>query len=234
MQYFIANYPIGDFYTLSPEESKHCIKVLRMNVNDEIYLADGLGTLCTARIVEANPKECLVEIINRQPEYGKRNHYLHIAVAATKNTARIEWFIEKAVEIGIDEITLLTCDHSERESQKTERLHKIITSAMKQSLKTYRPILNGPISLMEFLQQPFEGCKMVCYCDGDNRKTIHQTYTPKDPALILIGPEGDFSKREIETALAIGYQPVTLGTCRLRTETAALYATTAINFMNEL
>lgn len=233
MQYFVADYPIADLYTLSPEESKHCIKVLRMNVNDHIYLTDGKGTLCTARIINANPKECLVEIIQRQPEYNKRNHYLHIAVAATKNTARIEWFIEKAVEIGIDEITLLTCDHSERNTQKTDRLQKIITSAMKQSLKTYRPLLNGPISMMDFLQQPFDGCKMVCYCDGDNRQTMHQIYTAGQPALVLIGPEGDFSQQEIETALNKGYHPVTLGHSRLRTETAALYATAAINFMNE-
>ena len=233
MQYFIADYPIPELYTLTPEESKHCIKVLRMNVDDLIYIADGHGTRCTARIINANPKECLVQIIQREPEYGKRNHYLHIAVAATKNSARIEWFIEKAVEIGIDEITLLTCDHSERDTQKTDRFQKIITSAMKQSLKTYRPQLNGPISLMDFLQQPFNGTKMVCYCDGNNRRTIHQTYKAGSPALILIGPEGDFSQREIETALNLGYQPVTLGSCRLRTETAALYATTAINFINE-
>ena len=234
MQYFIADDPIADIYTLSPEESKHCIKVLRMTTDDQIFITDGNGTLCTARIINADPKECTVQVINRQLEYHKRNHFLHIAVAVTKNTARIEWFIEKAVEIGIDEITLLTCDHSERTTQKTDRLEKIITSAMKQSLKTYRPLLNGPTTLIDFLNQPFNGCKMICYCEGNNRNSIHQIYSPHQPALILIGPEGDFSPHEIETALNNGYQPVTLGTCRLRTETAALYATTAINFINEI
>lgn len=232
MQYFIADNLESDYYTLSAEESKHCVKVLRMGAGSELLLTDGQGQLCKGRIISANPKECEVEIVERTLTPA-RPFRLHIAVAPTKNTARIEWFIEKAVEMGIDEITLLICEHSEREKQNVERLQKIIDSAMKQSLKTYRPQLNGPLPIMDFLHNANEEYKMVCYCSGDERHTMHQTYTAGHDAVVLIGPEGDFSKEEISTALELGFQPVTLGTCRLRTETAALYATTAINFMNE-
>lgn len=232
MQYFIADNIDLDYYTLTPEESKHCIKVLRMGVGDEIMLTDGQGTLCRAKIIVANPKECEVEVVERTQEEPKP-FKLHIAVAPTKNTARIEWFVEKAVEIGIDRITLLSCDHSERDKQNTDRLQKIIDSAMKQSLKAFRPELQGPMPIMDFLKQADEACKMVCYCDGDERHTMGETYTAGQDAVVLIGPEGDFSPKEIGTALELGFKPVTLGTCRLRTETAALYATTAINFMNE-
>lgn len=231
MQFFYAQDLESDIYTLSAEESKHCVKVLRMVEGDEIQLTNGRGLLCRARILSADPKACSVEIVTRQ-QSPARSHYLHVAVAPTKNSARIEWFVEKAVEIGIDEITPIICEHSERGSQNMDRLEKIITSAMKQSLKTYRPILNAPTRMLDFLKLPFEGQRLVCYCEGDERKYLQQLYTPGDPVIVLIGPEGDFSKTEIETALNIGYKPVTLGDCRLRTETAALYATTAINFMN--
>lgn len=231
MQFFYAQDLESDFYTLSNEESKHCVKVLRMVEGDEIQLTNGRGLLCRARIVSADARACEVEIVQRE-QAPARNHYLHVAVAPTKNSARIEWFVEKAVEIGIDEITPIVCDHSERVSQNVNRLEKIITSAMKQSLKAYRPILNTPVRLLDFLKRPFEGQKLVCYCEGDERTYLQQLYTPGNPVLVLVGPEGDFSRAEIETALAMGYQPVTLGECRLRTETAALYATTAINFMN--
>lgn len=231
MQFFYSQDLESEFHTLPPEESKHCVKVLRMAEGDEILLTDGRGLLCRARIVMADPKGCSVQIVSRE-NAPKRGHYLHLAVAPTKNTARIEWFVEKAVEIGIDEISLITCEHSERYSQKDDRIQKIITSAMKQSLKAYRPILNPPVPIMDFLNRPFAGRKLVCYCDGDERHTLHELYTPGDPVLVLIGPEGDFSSEEIYTAIGSGFQPVTLGNCRLRTETAALYAVTAINFMN--
>lgn len=232
MQYFIAENLDMDYYSLSAEESKHCVKVLRMGVGDELMLTDGMGTLCRAKILTANPKECEVEIVERKHEEPKP-YRLHLAVAPTKNTARIEWFVEKAVEIGVDSITLLICDHSEREKQNTERLQKIIDSAMKQSLKAYRPTLEGPIKILDFLAQADEECKMVCYCDGDERHTMHEVYRKGQDAVVLIGPEGDFSPKEISTALELGFQPVTLGSCRLRTETAALYAVTAVNYENE-
>lgn len=231
MQFFYAQDLESDFYTLPPEESKHCVKVLRMVEGDEIQLTDGRGTLCRAHIIAADSRGCAVEVFDRQ-QLPPRNHYLHIAVAPTKNSARIEWFVEKAVEIGIDEITPVICEHSERESQNFTRLEKIITSAMKQSLKVYRPILNPAIPLMDFLQQSHQEQKLMCYCAGDERHYLQELYTPGKPAVVLIGPEGDFSPMEIKLALQQDFKPVTLGDCRLRTETAALYATTAINFMN--
>lgn len=204
-----------------------------MRAMDEIMVTDGLGTLCKCRILDPDPKQCTAEVIERWEKHGQRNHHLHIAVAPTKNTARLEWFIEKAVEVGIDEITPILCDHSERHIQKNERLAKIIDSAMKQSLKAYRPQLNPATPLKELLQKPFSGTKMIAYCDGDIRVPIRETYHKGENALILIGPEGDFSKEEIQMAIENNFKPVTLGECRLRTETAALAACFYVNFLNE-
>lgn len=233
MHLFLTDDTTGRYATLSPEESKHCTRVLRMSVGDELLLTAGDGVMCRARVCTPDDKACEVEIIERMEGYGRRPFRLHLAVAPTKNTARLEWFIEKAVEIGIDRITPVICDHSERCTQKTDRLEKIALSAMKQSLKALRPTIDEPVSLMDFLRQPLDGERFVCYCSGDERHTLKQLYHPGHDAVVLIGPEGDFSDREISTALQNGFLPVTLGTCRLRTETAALYATTALNFMND-
>ena len=233
MQLFYINDLESDFQELAKEESNHCIRVLRMGIDDELYLTDGKGMLCKARIVSADAKRCGVQIIERTYEYQKRNHYLHIAVAPTKNISRIEWFLEKAVEMGIDEITPLICEHSERTSINMERLDKIVVAAMKQSLKAYKPILNNPTRISDFIKQPVAGDRYVAYCEGDNRQHLKNIYTPSKPALILIGPEGDFSQQEIEQVMACNYTPITLGECRLRTETAALAACFFINFMNE-
>lgn len=234
MHLFLSSDTTGDYAMLSPEESKHCIKVLRMGVGDELWVTSGDGVMCRARVAVPDDKACEVAIVARDPDYQRRPFRLHIAVAPTKNSARLEWFVEKAVEIGVDEITLLVCEHSERAKQNTDRLRKIIDSAMKQSLKASRPQIHGPLPIMEFLHSiPQATTKMVCYCSGDERHTIHQAYTPGHDAVVLIGPEGDFSHQEIATALSLGFHPVTLGSCRLRTETAALYATTAINYENE-
>lgn len=240
----------SDLLVLPEEESKHCVKVLRMRSGDPLMLTDGLGTLCHAQVLQADPKGCTVTITQRIPNYGRRNHHLHIAVAPTKNNERLEWFVEKAVEIGIDEITPLICDHSERRVLKTDRLEKIIDSAMKQSLKAYRPTLNQPTPFKTFIENlssyptsnsslsektvnpdQTDPLRLICYCDGD-RKSLHDLYRPGQSAIVLIGPEGDFSPEEIHLALSNDFHPVTLGPCRLRTETAALYATTAINFLN--
>jgi len=230
--FFVEDLPFS-IITLTPEESKHCVKVMRMTVGDEIHLTDGRGTLCRCRILNPDARACEVEVVERMEEFGRRRRHLHIAVAPTKNTARIEWFLEKAVEIGIDEITPILCDHSERMLLKQGRLDKIVVSAMKQSLKAYKPQVNAPVKLMDFIDmvQDNPACKMVCYCDGDLRVPLHKVFHGEKDALVLIGPEGDFSNREIEKALSSGFQPVTLGECRLRTETAALYATVAVNFL---
>lgn len=233
MHLFLTDDTTGAFATLSAEESKHCVRVLRMGVGDEMLLTAGDGTMCRARVCCPDDKACEVEIVERMEDYGRRPFHLHLAVAPTKNTARIEWLVEKAVEIGIDRITPVVCDHSERCVLKTERLEKIALSAMKQSLKASRPVIDAPVVMMDFLGQPFPGQRFVCYCSGNERHTLHQLYIPGTDAVVLIGPEGDFSDREIRTALEVGFQPVTLGSCRLRTETAALYATTALNFLNE-
>ncbi|MBR1792206.1 MAG: 16S rRNA (uracil(1498)-N(3))-methyltransferase [Bacteroidales bacterium] len=222
----------SDTFSLPAQESHHCIRVLRMTVGDQLYLTDGRGTMCLCRIVCSDSTNCLVEVIQRDNNYGKRPYHLHIAVAPTKNNARIEWLVEKAVEIGVDEITPIICDHSERGILKTDRLEKIAISAMKQSLKAYLPLINPATPLRQFVSRPIEGQRMVCYCEGDQRIPLSQTYQAGSDAVILIGPEGDFSPDEITTAIASGFQPITLGDARLRTETAALYAITAINFMN--
>ncbi len=232
MQLFFTEDIESDICTLSEEESKHCVKVLRMGVGDELCVTDGGGTLCRCRIIDAHPKSCTVEVVERLRDYGRRPYRLHIAVAPTKNTARMEWFVEKAVEMGIDEITPIVCDHSERCTLKTERLDKIVVSAMKQSLKALKPATNGPTAVRELLQRPFDGQKFIAYCDGDNRTPLHNAYKPGSNALILIGPEGDFSPEEVQLALAEGFIPVTLGESRLRTETAAMAATAFFNLIN--
>ncbi len=241
MHLFLSDDTQGLYAQLSPDESRHCVRVLRMSVGDELWVTSGDGTLCRARLVTPDPDSCEVEIVERLTNYQPRPFRLHIAVAPTKNNARLEWFVEKAVEIGIDRITPLICDHSERGSLRTDRLEKLALSAMKQSLKATRPVIDEPMKILDFLQNPDSLIhtfthshiqKFVCYCSGDDRHTLRQLYTPGSDALVLIGPEGDFSDREITTALQQGFLPVTLGDSRLRTETAALYATTVLNFMN--
>ncbi|MBQ6068138.1 MAG: 16S rRNA (uracil(1498)-N(3))-methyltransferase [Bacteroidales bacterium] len=238
MHLFISNDTTAPYATLLPDDSRHCVRVLRMTVGDELWVTSGDGTLCRARLANPHPDSCEVEIVERLTDYQPRPFHLHIAVAPTKNNARLEWFVEKAVEIGVDRITPVICDHSERTTLKTERLDKLALSAMKQSLKATRPIIDQPMKLLDFLKtlNPQSSIlnpqRFVCYCSGHERNTLRQLYTPGTDALVLIGPEGDFSDREIATAIQSGFQPVTLGNSRLRTETAALYATTVLNFMN--
>ena len=236
MHLFLSDNTTTPYVTLLPEDSRHCVRVLRMAVGDELWVTSGDGTMCRAIITTPDDKGCEVEVVERITNYQPRPFHLHVAVAPTKNNARLEWFVEKAVEIGIDRITPLICDHSERGSLRTDRLEKLAMSAMKQSLKATRPIIDQPVKMVDFLRQQGNADpsthRFVCYCSGDDRHTLRQLYTPGTDALVLIGPEGDFSDREITTALQLGFQPVTLGDSRLRTETAALYATTALNFLN--
>lgn len=224
-------------YTLNEEESNHCNKVLRLKTGDVVHLIDGVGGLYTAEIAEATKKAVRLNIIDEQSEFGKRNHYLHIAIAPTKNIDRIEWFLEKATEIGIDEITPVVCERSERKIVKEERLEKVITAAVKQSLTAYHPKLNPTISLRDFLKENVgkseANYKLIAHCvDDGNRNAISELIKPHQKYLILIGPEGDFSPKEIELALQSGYKPVTLGNTRLRTETAGLAACFEVNFLN--
>jgi 16S rRNA (uracil1498-N3)-methyltransferase len=211
-------------YFLNEEESKHAIRVLRLETNAEVQLIDGRGGLYTAFIKDAHPKRTILQITNVVTAYNKRNHYLHIAIAPTKNLDRLEWFLEKATEIGIDEITLIICQRSERKEAKVERLNKIITSAIKQSLKAYHPVLNEPVALTKFLAQPFECQKFIAHCEDTAKTSLSAEIEKHNGYLILIGPEGDFSAPEIAAALQNGYKAITLGESRLRTETAALEA----------
>ena len=219
-------------YYLSEEESKHCIRVLRLQAGDQVQLIDGKGNFYTAAIIDPHPKRTQLNIISVQQDFHNRNHYLHIAIAPTKNIERLEWFLEKATEIGIDEVSLIVTHHSERKEAKTERLNKIITSAVKQSLKAYHPILNEVIGFNKFLSQPFDGQKFIAHCASGDKLQLRDAIKPHGRYLILIGPEGDFSEKEIAEALQSDYKAITLGTSRLRTETAALEACFEINFLN--
>ncbi|RYU89499.1 16S rRNA (uracil(1498)-N(3))-methyltransferase [Mucilaginibacter terrigena] len=219
-------------YFLSEEESKHAVRVLRLNVGDAVTLIDGKGGLYKAEIKDAHPKRTILQINSVTQQFNKRNHYLHIAIAPTKNLDRVEWFLEKATEIGIDEITLIICQRSERKEAKAERLNKIITSAIKQSIKAYHPVLNAPVNLAQFIKQPFDGQKFIAHCDEGEKASLAQSILKQNRYLILIGPEGDFTPAEVDAALQSGYKAITLGESRLRTETAALEACFEVNFLN--
>ena len=224
--------PAHPQFFLTEEESKHAIRVLRLEVGSIVQLIDGRGGLYTAEISDAHPKRTILQIKNIIAGYGKRNHYLHIAIAPTKNIERTEWFLEKATEIGIDEISLIICQRSERKEAKAERLNKIITAAIKQSLKAYHPVLNEPRTLSELLAAPFDGQKFIAHCEDTDKVDLSAALEKQGRYLILIGPEGDFTRNEIDTALQNGYKAITLGDSRLRTETAALEACFEVNFLN--
>ncbi|UCH13057.1 MAG: 16S rRNA (uracil(1498)-N(3))-methyltransferase [Bacteroidales bacterium] len=220
---------------LNKTESKHCIRVLRLRENDIINLIDGKGGLYEARIVSENPDKCELQVIKQIENYNKRNFYLHIAIALTKSTDRYEWFIEKATEIGIDEITPLICSRSERRKIKIERLQKIIISSMKQALVTTTPGLNKVRTFSEFISDPAinEFSKYICYCSEGNRQKLNEIYHPGTNAVAVIGPEGDFTPEEIKLAKKYNFQSVTLGKNRLRTETAGVSVCQILNFLND-
>ncbi|HSZ25055.1 MAG TPA: 16S rRNA (uracil(1498)-N(3))-methyltransferase [Cytophagaceae bacterium] len=209
---------------LNEEESLHAIKVLRLKEKDPISIIDGKGHLYNAEISKANPKKCGFTIFNTIEEQKKRSYYIHIAVAPTKNIDRMEWLVEKAVEIGIDEISFLLCDRSERKNINLERIEKIAVSAMKQSMNLYLPILHEMIPFSEFAAMPQKEVGYIAHLAEGERKLFKTEIAEKNSVLILIGPEGDFSKNEIQLALTHHYIPVSLGENRLRTETAALAA----------
>lgn len=220
-------------YTLNEEESKHCVRVLRLSKGAIVNLVDGVGGFYTAEITDDHPKKVSLSILSVETEFHKRNNYLHIAVAPTKNIDRMEWFLEKATELGIDEITPIITDRSERRVVKDDRLNKVITAAVKQSIKAYHPKLNEAISFDDFLKQPFDGQQLIAHCIDDQKKEyISDLVQPHKKYLILIGPEGDFTAEEVNLALNKGFKPLTLGENRLRTETAALAVCFEINYLN--
>ncbi|MDQ7948339.1 MAG: 16S rRNA (uracil(1498)-N(3))-methyltransferase [Pedobacter sp.] len=222
----------SDFYTLNEEESRHCSKVLRLDIGDQVHLIDGKGGLYEAEIVSAHKKHVELKINHITTGFGKRNHHLHIAIAPTKNIDRLEWFLEKATEIGIDEVTPIICERSERRIVKEDRLEKVVTSAVKQSLTGYHPKINIAQTLPAFLKTGVAGEKFIAHCLQGEKPYINQLTKAHQSYVVLIGPEGDFTPAEINLALQNGYKAVTLGETRLRTETAALAACFEVNYLN--
>lgn len=230
----------GNQYTLTEEESKHCIRVLRHSKGDMLTLVDGVGGWYLAEIIDANPKRCLVTVTEKKVNFEKRNYHLHIAIAPTKNIERMEWFLEKATEIGIDEITPLLCEHSERKQIKTDRLEKVMVSAMKQSLKAYLPKLNNLTTFDSFVKEynavdhlAKPNFRFIAHCSEGEKMNLFEAAKPSTSVLVLIGPEGDFSPTEIQTAMKNGFREISLGKSRLRTETAGIVTVQLINFLNE-
>ena len=230
MQIFIANQRELELGELNEFESKHCIKVLRKATGDEIKITNGRGDLFTGKITDIESKKCRFEIINKT-HYPKTSPPIHIAIAPTKKIDRFEFFIEKCIEIGVEEITPLLCFHSERKNIKLERLDKIMISACKQSKNFHFPKLN-PLTSYNTIVEKITTQKLIGHCNN-NEKINLKDCKFNEPTLILIGPEGDFSKDEINLALKNGFQPISLGKSRLRTETAGIVACTIANLNYE-
>jgi len=220
-------------FSFEKEESRHIVKVLRKQVGDTLHITNGEGWLFLAKISIPNINKCTAEIVSKtlQP---KRKYNLHLAVAPTKMNDRYEWFLEKATEIGINTITPIICDHSERKIIKPARFERIIQSAAKQSLSCYLPKLNEAMAFKSFIKQDFSGQLYIAHCEETNKKSLKNALAPNQDITILIGPEGDFSIKEIELALQNKFIPVTLGETRLRTETAAIVACHSVAYTNEV
>lgn len=219
---------------LPEAESQHCARVLRMKENDKLLITDGKGYFYRAVLLQANPKSCIVSIEEEMPQSKEWNFDLHIAFAPTKKLDRMEWFVEKVTEIGIDTFSPLKCRYSERKNINATRLEKIIVSAMKQSQKCRLPQIDEMIKFDEFIQQPFAGQKFIAHCYDSVKTPLTKTCKKNRNTLILIGPEGDFSEEEVTEAIEHGFTPISLGKSRLRSETAALVACHTVHVMNQL
>ena len=219
-------------FSFDREESKHIIKVLRKKDTDILYVTNGLGFLFKTEITLASDNKCTVKIISFEKEASPKFH-LHLAVAPTKMNDRFEWFLEKATEIGIHEITPIICDRSERKVVNAERFEKIILTAMKQSNVLNLPKLNKSITFKEFVKHKKEGLHLIAHCEETDKKSLKSILKPNTNITLLIGPEGDFSEKEIASAIENNFIPVSLGNTRLRTETAAIVACHSVVFINE-
>lgn len=216
-------------------ESQHCIKVLRMKQGDTVIVTDGKGYRYNCTIIDPHPKHVYLNIDSEESISNHWSEEIIVAVAPTKNLDRIEWFAEKSTEIGINRIIPIKCANSERKDLKTDRIRKILISAMKQSLKTVLPDIDDMTKLSEVVKMPFEGQKFIAFCDENiPRKIFSSEYIPHSNAIILIGPEGDFSPEEVDLAIKNGFQPISFGNSRLRTETAALFSVNAIHTINQM
>ena len=234
MRFFYDNTISGDRHTLNEEESCHCARVLRLKSGDEIFITDGYGNLYRTRIDVVDNKRTSVCVVEKFAEYNKLPYRLHVAIAPTKNMDRLEWFLEKATEIGISEITPIICHYSERKVVKIDRLNRIVEAAMKQSYKAYHPVVNEAVKFSDFVKNDFSEQKFVAHCEDDSRRLyLADIVKPKTSVTVLIGPEGDFSHEEVELAMQ-NYVPVTLGNSRLRTETAAIVACDIVSIVNQM
>ena len=225
----------SDFHILDEKETFHCTKVLRLKQNDIMHITDGVGNLYKAEIVEIHKKQTILKILGVSKNYNKRNYYLHVAIAPTKNIERFEFFLEKATEIGIDEITPIICKNSERKTVKLDRLNRIIEAAMKQSFKAYHPKINCQIDYEKFIVEDHaEKIKLIAHCNEKEERDFAAKLIEKDKSvLVLIGPEGDFTNSEIEYSIKQGFVGVSLGNSRLRTETAGIVACDTVSFVNQ-
>ncbi len=233
MQLFYAPDFTTPEYTLSEEESKHSVRVLRLVEGDTIHITDGRGNLYRCRVDDPHPKRCRVSVVEHFADHNRLPYQLIVGVAPTKNSDRYEWFLEKATEIGVSEIVPLLTSHSERKSLKHEREVRVVTAAMKQSLKAYHPTLHPLTPIKELLDREFEGDKFIAHCNpSQSKQPLPKLLRPATPTMILIGPEGDFSPEEVAMALERGFREISLGDQRLRTETAAVVATTMVAIKN--
>lgn len=223
---------IRSSHELPEEEAAHAVRVLRMTEGDEMVLMDGRGTFYKAEVSAASSKRCMFTILDEMPQERQWTGHLHLAMAPTKNMDRTEWLAEKATEIGFDELSFLNCRWSERKVIKTERIQKILVSAMKQSHKPELPVLNEMVDFKKFVQQPFSGQKFIAHCHQDNLPELRSVMQRDEDVLVLIGPEGDFSEEEVALAEANGFVGISLGKSRLRTETAALVAVHLMHLSN--
>jgi 16S rRNA (uracil1498-N3)-methyltransferase len=223
---------MGLNHVLTEEESTHCVRVLRLGEGHTVHLADGRGTLYTARIAAAHPKACKVEIISREEHYKQHPYRLYLAIAPTKSMERFEWLLEKITEIGVDEITPLLCEHSERRVLKYERVEKVLVAAMKQSQKARVPLLHEMTPATDFVRKESSGKKLMAHCVPGEKTILPNALQGCRDALILIGPEGDFSTGEIAAAMQHGFQAVSLGDTRLRVETAGIVACCQMQTVN--
>jgi 16S rRNA (uracil1498-N3)-methyltransferase len=234
MQVFYAPNVDKNKYVLDQNESKHLIRVMRMSKGEDVRLIDGKGNLYEGIISDPNQNQCIIEITGRIVDFEKRDYHLHIAISPLKNPERFEWFIEKSVEIGVDEITPLLCRNTEKTTIKSERVNNIIISAMKQSLKATKTVLNETCYFKDFISMKSDSICMIAHCNNFlTRRRVSDVYTKGQNAIILIGPEGDFTKEEIDSAVYSEFIPVHLGASRLRTETAGIAVCHSIYFMNQ-
>lgn len=231
--FYVPDMEDGETAILSERESFHCVHVFRMSLGDTIYLTDGKGNLYEGIIIDPGPYRCRCKITNRWENYGKYDYSIHVAIAPTKGMERLEWFVEKATEIGINTITPIVCEHSEKKNVRMERLEKVVTVAMKQSLKAYRPLLNDPVSFSDFITRYSAEVKTIAVCKGD-RKALTELPLKNKEVLLMIGPEGDFSEKEVQMAMEHDFIPISLGKERLRTETAGVVACHSIHLLNTL